>query len=132
MSKFKQVVEFNKNVLGISPRDLGMQSEEEFRLSVHQLTEEVLEIQEAYEDKDFIALIDGLHDLEYFLLGVMYKIGLTEDKHEQIFSAIHEANTKKVRGTKLSRQGYGDSADAVKPDGWVAPETAIARILEAK
>lgn len=130
MSAYSQVVEFNRDILGISERSLGMQTEDEFALSIHQLREEVDEALNAYKQSDFIGLIDALCDLEYFLFGVMYKNGLTEELHDKIFTAIHVANMNKKLGVKQSRQGYGNSADAVKPANWVAPEVAIARILE--
>lgn len=132
MSKqMKQVVEFNHDILGITPRDLGVQSKNEFDLSVKQLREEIDELEEAYEKGDFIQILDAIHDLQYFSYGVLYKCGVTPEIHEQIFSAIHNCNMAKVKGVKEGREGHGNAADAVKPESWTAPETHIQHILES-
>ena len=131
MSKqFKQVVDFNLNILSIPQRELGVQDTDEFALSIAQLHEEIQEIKEAYHQGDFIGLLDGLIDLNYFLFGIMYKNGLTTEMYEQLFSAVHDCNSEKKLGVKATRQGFGDAADAIKPEGWVAPETKIQQILE--
>lgn len=107
---------------------MGLQEKQEFDLSMVQLQEEINEIMEAYENADFIGLVDGLIDLEYFLLGVMYKCGLDAESHRDIFTAVHNCNVKKVMGVKAGREGF-DAADAVKPEDWVPPEEMIDGIL---
>ncbi len=120
------VVEFNQRVLGIAKRHLiGWQRPNDFRLSLAQLREEIDEVQEAYEKGDFVGLIDGLIDIDYFLKGVVYKHGLTIEQYHELFVLVHEANMEKKLGVKENRQGFGDAADAIKPQGWVAPEERI-------
>ncbi|MDJ0952542.1 MAG: hypothetical protein QNJ81_02565 [Acidimicrobiia bacterium] len=124
------VINFNRTVLKIPPRKPGPQGKKEFDLSMHQLKEEIDEIETAFERGDFIGILDGLIDLEYFLLGIFYKNGINESTHAQLFDAVHQANLLKKMGVKEGREGFGDAADAVKPDSWVDPELKFARILE--
>jgi len=123
------VIDFNFNILGIPKRSLGLQSEDEFRLSMHQLREEIDEIEKAFSHGDFIGVLDGLVDLEYFLLGIFYKSGINEPTHAELFDTVHQANSLKKVGVKTGREGYG-AADAVKPESWVNPEIKFARILD--
>jgi predicted HAD superfamily Cof-like phosphohydrolase len=127
--QFLDVRHFNANILGIKRRTPGLQVEDEFKLSMHQLKEEIGEIEEAYSRGDFIAVLDGLIDLEYFLLGIFYKNGINESAHAELFEVVHEANMLKRAGVKAGREGY-DATDAIKPDSWTNPEIKIARILD--
>lgn len=129
MRNHEQVVEFNQKILGIAPRKVGLQNANEFDLSMHQLQEEITEIIEAYLNQDLVGVIDGLIDLDYFLKGVIYKHGLTPSLYENLFTQVHEANMDKKKGVKKGREGYGDAADAIKPQGWVPPEDRIRKIL---
>lgn len=123
------VINFNSNILKITRRKPGPQDAEEFELSMLQLREEITEIEESFEKGDFIGILDGLIDLEYFLLGIFYKNGINESVHAELFDAVHQANLLKKIGTKTGREGY-DAADAIKPDSWTNPELKFARILD--
>lgn len=125
----KLVVIFNRDILGIPERKLGLMGEDEFKLSLHQLREELDEIEEAYNEGDLVKVVDGLIDLDYFHKGVIYKHGISEPVYEQMFEVVHNANMAKKKGVKESRQGYGDSADAVKPEGWIPPEETLGEII---
>jgi len=124
------VTNFNRAILDIQERKPGPQSRNEFELSMHQLKEEIGEIELAYEKGDFIGLLDGLIDLEYFLLGIFFKNGITEPIHAELFDAVHKANLLKKSGVKGGREGFGTAMDAIKPAAWVDPEIKFARILE--
>lgn len=127
--QFLDVSHFNREILGIKPRSVGSQPRSEFELSMHQLKEEIEEIEDAYEKGDFIGVLDGMIDLEYFLLGIFFKNGIDEETHAALFDAVHQANLLKRAGVKAGREGY-DAADAVKPSSWVDPQLKFARILE--
>lgn len=128
--QFLDVVNFNRTILGIPPRKPGPQVENEFRLSMKQLREEIDEMEAAFDKGDFIGVLDGMIDLEYFLHGIFYKNGIDEKTHAALHDAVHQANLLKKIGVKEGREGFGDAADAVKPDSWVDPELKFARILE--
>lgn len=132
MSKqFYQIQQFNQEVLGINPRQLGEQDKGEFDLSVKQLKEEVREFEEARASGDFIKQIDALIDLQYFTIGVLYKLGINADQYEQICTAVHGCNMMKKVGVKKERGDHG-AADAIKPDSWKDPEQKIIGILHNK
>lgn len=60
--------------------------------------------------------------------NVMLNINMTPLIIEKCMLAVHKANMTKKRGVKAERGDLG-VADAVKPEGWVAPEEAIKAIL---
>lgn len=125
----QQVEAFNQEILGIAKRDLGWMEENEFQLSLKQLREEIDEIEEAYQNQDLVGVIDGLIDLDYFHKGVIYKHGIQEPLYNDLFLAVHQANMEKKKGVKATRQGFGNAADAVKPEGWLPPEKRLQKIL---
>ena len=128
--KYKSVVEFNQNVLGIAQRSKVLQPVDEFRLSHKQLTEEANEFLEACEDFDYINAIDAVIDSLIFGFGILYKLGLSEREVDEIFAAVMDANMTKKLGVKAGREGF-NAADAVKPVDFVSPETRIMRILQS-
>jgi predicted HAD superfamily Cof-like phosphohydrolase len=91
------------------------------------LNEELVEWTAAVAKGDIVGQVDALIDLMYFATGVLYKLGLSAEQIEQCVSAVHAANMTKRRGTNAKRDT--GAADAIKPDGWVAPEQRIATIL---
>ena len=127
-TQFSQVQTFNQEILGIDPRAKGVQPLEEAQLSHKQLTEEADEYLQAIKDGDYIGAIDGCIDSIVFAMGILYKLGITEDQFDDIFEVVMTANMMKKIGVKKGREGFG-AADAVKPEGWVPPEETIARIL---
>jgi len=124
-SVFEQVEEFNKEVLGIAPRPLGKASEEEFKLSIIQLNEEIGEFEEAYAAGDIGEMADAMVDLIYFACGVAYKQGITHSAMNALFAEVHNANMLKAAGKKEGRGYDGDAVDAAKPKDWVAPDANL-------
>jgi len=132
MSKeYRSVCRFNQSVLGIAPRALGSQPEDEVALSLNQLLEEVTEFRDAYADGDFVGGIDAMIDLQIFSMGILYKMGLTEEMYVKIFRAVMGVNNKKKAGVKAGREGF-KAVDAVKPESLEGPEDMIADILADK
>lgn len=128
MDKFELVQKFNEEILGIPHRDKGLQEEDEYRLSHHQMQEEVGEFLEACEQEDFIGALDALIDNVVFTYGVAYKMGIDSKTFHECFEAVMHSNMSKKKGVKEGREGY-NASDAIKPEGWMAPEDAIAKIL---
>lgn len=122
------VVDFNKRVLGIDQRIHGLLNESELILSKKCLQEELDEFSQAADQQDFIGQIDALIDLQYFAIGVMYKLGLTAEEITKCCDAVHQANMQKKLGV-VAKRGDGSAADAVKPEGWIPPEERIGIIL---
>lgn len=128
----KLVEHFNKEMLEIPERKISLQDLDEFNLSLHQLREEIDEIEEAYHEGNLVGVLDGLIDLDYFQKGVLYKMGITSEFYPKCFEVVHTCNMQKVMGKKATRLGYGNSADAVKPEGWVAPEETLYEMILAE
>jgi len=132
MKYLEQLVEtFNNEVLKLEldKREIGIQDEAEYTLSVIQLKEEIEEFIEAHENRSVIGCVDAMIDLVYFAYGVMLKHGLSAEQINQCFSHVHDANMEKKLGVKATRVVDGAPADAIKPEGWVAPEVRIADCL---
>ncbi len=125
----RNIVDFNQRILGIEQRKPSMLNESEFNISRECLNEEIQEFIDAHLTGDYIGCIDAIIDLQYFAVGVLYKLGLTVDQIERIAQAVHDANMQKKLGKKDGR-GDGVAADAVKPADWVSPEERIASILD--
>ena len=125
---FSQVEKFNRKVLGIDVKKRGLLPEEAIHLSFHQLTEEADELLEAHDANDYIGAVDAAIDSIFFAMGILYKLGVTEENFDTIFEVVSEANMAKVKGKARGRESY-NAADATKPEGWVSPEETIARIL---
>jgi predicted HAD superfamily Cof-like phosphohydrolase len=124
----ENVVEFNQKILKIKQRPIGKLSDAEFDISAQSLAEELVEFEEA---ETVIDQIDALIDLQYFAIGIMYKLGMRADQINDCMLAVHEANMTKKKGVNKKR-GNGKVADAVKPKGWVKPEDRIREILGVK
>ena len=115
--------------MGIGARPLGIQPENEAKLSVRQLMEEAEEMALANSSQDFVGVIDSAIDSIYFAYGILYKLGLDNEKVDRIFNSIHNYNMTKKRGVKSGREGF-DAADAVKPTNFVmSPEERIMHII---
>jgi len=125
---FHQVVVFQEQILGNIAIEKGLLSKAELDLSVNQLSEEIQELMMAHDDIDYIGAVDAAVDLLYFGVGVLHKLGLTPEQMGACFTAVHEANMEKKKGI-VARRGDGTAPDAIKPEGWTAPEERIAAIL---
>lgn len=124
-----KVIEFNRDVLGIHPRPIGMLSSQESSHLHKCLVEEANELSDACRNGDLIGSIDALIDSVYFALGGLYKMGLTPELADEIFAVVHDANMTKRKGVIKSRAT--GAADAVKPENWVPPEERIGDLLDA-
>lgn len=129
MSSFvHDVCHFNQVVLGIKQRNITPLSMSEMAISKKCLQEEVDEFIDACKENDIVNQVDALVDLQYFAVGVMYKLGLTPSQINECMRVVHEANMQKKLGVN-SKRGDGQAADAVKPEGWVPPEERIKKVI---
>lgn len=79
------------------------------------LEEELFEFSVAENIND---QIDALLDLVYFALGRLYEMGIPVHAAKACWNAVHQANMEKTCG--ITSRGFFN--DAVKPEGWVAPD----------
>ena len=119
----KDVETFQRDITGIEPAAAPTLVSEEYVLArANFLSEELDEFVEAATAGDIVGAADALTDMVYVAMGTALTMGIPLDK---VWDVVHAANMKKVKGT--TKRGIAN--DAVKPEGWVGPERAIAAIL---
>lgn len=140
---FDRVVAFNKAILGIEQRTPAPMSDNEHKITIKCLREEVNEYIDAYftcmrddngvghdasyDAKHVAHMVDAMIDNIYFAIGAMYKMGLTADQIRRCFNAVDDCNVQKKLGKNAKRDT--GAADAVKPENWVGPEEKIVKII---
>lgn len=80
--------------------------------------EEDREFAIAVADGDLLEAADALIDGIYFRLGRLVEMGVPPGP---VFDEVHRANMAKVPGDLAKRPGW-EGRDAVKPEGWRAPD----------
>lgn len=123
----QDVIEFNRDLLGIEQRTPAMMSVEEHTHLTMALQEELKEFNDAVVEGNVVGAVDALIDLMYFAIGGLWKLGLSHEQMVHCMKAVHAANMLKRKGKVAKR--YTGAADAVKPENWVAPEELIRKIL---
>lgn len=110
------VVRFNSEIIGL-PIPGHPQRLQVLRKSwaCEALYEEFMEFKNATHMEDEA---DALIDLTYFALGRLVEMGLAP---LPLFESVHAANMAKKRG-ELSKRPGSMGYDAVKPEGWRAPD----------
>lgn len=123
-SMYNQVGEFHEQILGLTKPEIPTFNQPEWIIErTRFILEEVQEFTTASFKGDMVEAADGLADVLYVVLGTAWMMGLPMDK---IFNHVHNCNMLKKKGI-TSR---GNAIDAIKPEGWVAPQQGIAKILE--
>lgn len=111
--------QFNREVVGLPiPEVPTILSEERVKWARAALSEEVKEFIDASSTGDVLEAADGLIDLVYFALGRLVEMGVPA---AAVFEEVHRANMGKQRG-ELSKRPGSLGYDAVKPEGWKAPD----------
>ena len=123
----QDVIEFNRDLLGIEQRTPAMMSVEEHTHLTMALQEELKEFNDAVVEGNVVGAVDALIDLMYFAIGGLWKLGLSHEQMVHCMKAVHAANMLKRKG-KVAKRHTG-AADAVKPEDWIPPEEAIQEIL---
>ena len=117
MSKITDVTTFIKEVRGKEfperPRFIteGLRQD---RINFMQEELDEFKAAETLEDQ-----VDALIDLQYFLLGTVYEMGITEEQYNECWSRVHAANMNKKAGKKPGRSTR--TVDACKPDDFKPP-----------
>jgi predicted HAD superfamily Cof-like phosphohydrolase len=122
------VIEFNRDLLGTLPRPVCPMETDEYLHLGKAIREEMQELAEAWANEDVVGMVDAKIDAIYFLIGGLYKNGLTAEQIGDCFMAVHNANMLKVKG-RVAARATGDVPDALKPEAWVDPKIAITAIL---
>ena len=141
--EFKNVIEFNNQVIGLTCVDFlskerlewfkGVINEElgEFEVANTNYIEAYVEARGSRDDCMAQAckaeMADALIDLIYFAYGRVYELGILPEQFSAMWDAVHSANMKKKKGNK----GRGSDLDAIKPEGWEAPEKKFSISMSA-
>lgn len=124
-----EIYQFNNECLNLPERPLNPLTfkQGEFEFTKGAFLEEIEEMQQGYDQQDIVKMVDSVLDLCYFAVGALRRMGVSEDQARACFLAIHNANMTKKKGANATRGNFAD--DAVKPEGFVPPDQAIAHIL---
>lgn len=117
MERFLALVHvFNRDIIGYPiPEKPQRLSDDRKDWARTVLEEELIEFYNAETLEDEA---DALVDLSYFALGRLIEMGVVPGI---VFDEVHEANMRKVRGTR-SKRSDGLGFDAMKPEGWTGPD----------
>ena len=125
-SMYDDIEEFHEQIIQLEkPTQVGIISDEFILERTRFLNEEVEEFTTTGMSGDMVGVADALADIVYVALGTAWQMGIP---FQAIWDVVHSANMKKVRG--ITKRG--NKHDAVKPEGWVGPEQAIAALILRK
>lgn len=123
----EMVCQFQQKVLHQRRPALGLPKEQDFKLYINLLREELQEMEDAYNAGDLIAFADAIVDTDYALKGMTFRTGIRVKKYNLLFKAVHHANMQKNSG--VTDRSPPPVNDAIKPSGWRGPEDEISMIL---
>jgi predicted HAD superfamily Cof-like phosphohydrolase len=101
-----------------------------FRLNF--LKEEMTELTEGLFTEDRVEAFDALLDLTYVAFGSALALGISPEQWNAGMAAVHSANMKKIRVQRAEESKRGSTFDVRKPEGWVAPQEELRKILGEK
>lgn len=93
--QLKQVEDFQKAFGGFIGEGASFPPLDRCVLRQRLLQEEVLELHEAWSNKDIVEVADAITDCLYILFGTAIEFGL-QDKLEDFFDEVHGSNMSKL------------------------------------
>ena len=118
-TKYKMVDEFITQVRGETFEPTPGSLHDDLKLDRMNFMQE--ELNEFWEAETIEDQMDALIDLQYFLLGTMFEMGISQGQYDESWSQVHNANMRKKKGPKNGRTTLTDD-DAGKPDDWTGPD----------
>lgn len=94
MSQFEKVREFHKAFEAKISEKPSFLTEDEFRLRMRLIDEELREYQDAYNNDDLVEMADALVDLVYVVLGTAVAHGF--HNFDKMFDEVHRSNMSKL------------------------------------
>lgn len=98
----------------------GILSEEEMKVKIGHLYEELAEIDKAHKEGNIYEISDGLIDLIYVASGLLNLMNMPA---QALWNDIQARNMQKIRATKDNVGKRGSTFDVIKPEGWLPPRT---------
>ena len=96
----------------------GLLDDELMHFRIAFMKEELDEIIEAYDIGDAEAVLDGITDLMYVVLGTAWMMNVPI---LEAWQRVHEANMKKERVADWTESKRHSPYDLKKPEGWTHP-----------
>ena len=119
MNLINDVYEFNQKIIGtLQPKEPEVLCKERLLFALTALYEELHEFTLANNQENVSEALDAMIDLIYFAIGRVYELGITKEQFEKCWNLVQQKNMAKKRGTK----NRGTDQDAMKPEGWTAPD----------
>lgn len=116
--QLEQVFEFNKlggQNVSDTPRWINVNH---FDLQYGLILEELSELSEAYDKKDGVEVLDALVDIQYVLLGMVNRLGLSKEFVEA-FETVHINNMTKVKDSEGNIiVKFREDGKILKPEGY--------------
>ena len=99
----KLLTEFNKAFSVPVNRKPTLISNEEFKLKINLIKEELNEYENACSEEDITEVCDAIVDLAYVMYGMVVQHGLS-DVFDDMFEEVHKSNMSKLEnGRELTR-----------------------------
>lgn len=116
--QLKQVEDFQKAFGGFIGEGASFPPLERCVLRQKLLQEEVLELHEAWSNKDIVEVADAITDCLYILFGTAIEFGL-HDKLEALFDEVHGSNMSKLN--EYGRPLYRNDGKVLKGPFYYKP-----------
>lgn len=116
--EMEDVREFQRHLGQAVYDNPGHLTQARLRQRLEHLFEELEEFKDAVERQHLADQADALVDLVYLAKGTAAMLGLP---WEDLWRDVHDANMEKLPG--VTKRGH--AVDAVKPAGWVPPQTEL-------
>ena len=148
-TNFEKVIDFNTQFGVLESKELCPKinilesdpNQVEFCLKL--IREEMRELEEAVQNKDYVETVDALADITYVVFGMAARIGIDLDK---AFNLVHDNNMSKLCKTEdeaqrsvsfyeqnIEKLGYDSPAYRKAPDNvhWVVYNQSTKKILKS-
>lgn len=96
----------------------GILPEEEMKVKIGHLYEELAEIDKAHKEGNIYEISDGLIDLIYVASGLLNLMNMPA---QALWNDVQARNMQKIRATKDNVGKRGSTFDVIKPEGWLPP-----------
>ncbi len=123
--QLKQVEDFQKAFGGLIGEGASFPPLDRCVLRQRLLQEEVLELHEAWSNKDIVEVADAITDCLYILFGTAIEFGL-QDKLEDFFDEVHGSNMSKL--DENGKPIYRNDGKVLKSEKYYKPD--LKKILD--
>lgn len=123
--QLKQVEDFQKAFGGFIGEGASFPPLDRCVLRQRLLQEEVLELHEAWSNKDIVEVADAITDCLYILFGTAIEFGL-QDKLEDFFDEVHGSNMSKL--DENGKAIYRNDGKVLKSEKYYKPD--LKKILD--